>query len=140
MCKKTGHFVRECPLLKEPTKGRVFAMTQEQVDLDTAIITGMIYVANVPAHALIDSGATHSFISEAYLTKLGIIPERMVAGYSVLLPLGEELHSNRMVKNCQMMMQNHMVGVRFIVLEMTEFDVIFSMDWLVQHEAVIDCK
>ncbi|KAG6511676.1 hypothetical protein ZIOFF_029753 [Zingiber officinale] len=40
MCKKSGHFARECPLLKEPTKGRVFAMTQEQVDLDTAIITG----------------------------------------------------------------------------------------------------
>ncbi|KAG6472049.1 hypothetical protein ZIOFF_069504 [Zingiber officinale] len=112
MCKKSGHFARECPLLREPTKGRVFAMTQEQVDLDTAIITGMIYVANIPAHALIDSGATHSFISETYLTKLGIIPERMVAGYSVLLPSGEELHSNRMVKNCQMMMQNHMVGAR----------------------------
>ncbi|KAG6507998.1 hypothetical protein ZIOFF_033353 [Zingiber officinale] len=96
MCKKSGHFARECPLLREPTKGRVFAMTQEQVDLDTTIITGMIYVANIPTHALIDSGATHSFISEAYLTKLGIIPERMVAGYSVLLPSGEELHSNRM--------------------------------------------
>ncbi|KAG6489397.1 hypothetical protein ZIOFF_050666 [Zingiber officinale] len=96
MCKKSGHFARECPLLKEPTKGRVFAMTQEQVDLDTAIITGMIYIANIPARVLIDSGATHSFISEAYLTKLGIIPERMVAEYSVSLPSGEELHSNRM--------------------------------------------
>ncbi|XP_042441150.1 uncharacterized protein LOC122026473 [Zingiber officinale] len=140
MCKKSGHFTRECPLLTEPTKGRVFAMTQEQVDLDTAIITGMIYIANIPARVLIDSGATHSFISEAYLTKLGVIPERMVAGYSVSLPSGEELHSNRMVKNCQMMMQDHMVGARFIVLEMTEFDVILGMDWLVQHEAVIDCK
>ncbi|XP_042467322.1 uncharacterized protein LOC122050489 [Zingiber officinale] len=140
MCKKSGHFARECPLLKEPTKGRVFAMTQEQVDLDTAIITGMIYIANIPARVLIDSGATHSFISEDFLTKLGIIPERMVAGYSVSLPSGEELHSNRMIKNCQMMMQDHTVGARFIVLEMTEFDVILGMDWLVQHEAVIDCK
>ncbi|KAG6521788.1 hypothetical protein ZIOFF_018914 [Zingiber officinale] len=109
MCKKSGHFARECPLLKEPTKGRVFAMTQEQVDLDTAIITGMIYIANIPACVLIDSGATHSFISEAYLTKLGIKPEQMDAEYSVSLPSGEELHSNRMVKNCQMMMQDHMV-------------------------------
>ncbi|KAG6531841.1 hypothetical protein ZIOFF_005668 [Zingiber officinale] len=109
MCKKSGHFARECPLLKEPTRGRVFAMTQEQVDLDTAIITGMIYIANIPACVLIESGATHSFISEAYLTKLGIKPERMGAEYSVSLPSGEELHSNRMVKNCQMMMQDHMV-------------------------------
>ncbi|XP_042451745.1 uncharacterized protein LOC122036457 [Zingiber officinale] len=140
MCKKSGHFARECPLLKEPTRGRVFAMTQEQVDLDTAIITGMIYIANIPACVLIESGATHSFISEAYLTKLGIKPERMGAEYSVSLPSGEELHSNRMVKNCQMMMQDHMVGARLIVLEITEFDVILGMDWLVQHDAVIDCK
>ncbi|KAG6514055.1 hypothetical protein ZIOFF_024394 [Zingiber officinale] len=40
MCKKSGHFARECPLLREPIKGRIFAMTQEQVDLDTTIITG----------------------------------------------------------------------------------------------------
>ncbi|KAG6490017.1 hypothetical protein ZIOFF_051299 [Zingiber officinale] len=119
MCKKSGHFARECPLLTEPTKGRVFAMTQEQVDLNTAIITGMIYIANIPARVLIDSGATHSFISEAYLTKLGVIPERMVAGYSVSLPSGEELHSNRMVKNCQMMMQDHMVGASYNLLRIT---------------------
>ncbi|KAG6524033.1 hypothetical protein ZIOFF_013923 [Zingiber officinale] len=119
MCKKSGHFARECPLLMEPTKGRVFAMTQEQVDLDTAIITGMIYIANILARVLIDSGATHSFISEAYLTKLGIIPERMVAGYSVSLPSWEELHSNRMVRNCQMMMQDHMVGASYNLLRIT---------------------
>ncbi|XP_042432698.1 uncharacterized protein LOC122019281 [Zingiber officinale] len=127
MCKKSGHFARECPLLREPTKGRVFAMTQEQVDLDTAIITGMIYVANIPAHALIDSGATHSFISETYLTKLGIIPQRMVAGYSVLLPSGRNCIATD-GKELSMMMQNHMVGARFIVLGMTEFDVILGMD------------
>ncbi|XP_042452603.1 uncharacterized protein LOC122037224 [Zingiber officinale] len=109
MCKKTGHFVRDCPQFKEPTKGRVFAMTQEQVDMDAAIITSMIFVANIPAHALIDSEAIHSFIFVAYIAKLGITPERMFKGYSVSLPSGEELHSNRVVRNYQMMMQNQTV-------------------------------
>ncbi|KAG6489128.1 hypothetical protein ZIOFF_050386 [Zingiber officinale] len=66
---QVGHFARDCPQLKEPTKGR--------------------------AHALIDSGVTHSFISAAYIAKLGITPEQMIKGYSVSLPSGEELHSNR---------------------------------------------
>ncbi|XP_042387544.1 uncharacterized protein LOC121979615 [Zingiber officinale] len=140
MCKKVGHFSRDCPQLKEPTKGRVFAMTQEQVVLDAAIITSMILVASIPAHALIDSGATHSFISATYIAKLGITPEQMNKGYSVSLPSGEELHSNRVVRNCQMMMQNRIVSAELIVLDMVEFDVILGMDWLAQHEAVIDCK
>ncbi|XP_042400914.1 uncharacterized protein LOC121990934 [Zingiber officinale] len=109
LCKKTGHFVRDCPQLKEPTKKRVFAMTQEQVDMDAAIITSMIFVANIPAHALIDSEAIHSFIFVAYIVKLGITPERMFKGYSVSLPSREELHSNRVVRNYQMMMQNQTV-------------------------------
>ncbi|XP_042465818.1 uncharacterized protein LOC122048295 [Zingiber officinale] len=79
-----GHFARDYPQLREPTKGRVFAMTQEQVDLDATIIT--------------DSGVIHSFISAAYTAKLGITSEQMVMGYSVSLPSGEELHSNRMMK------------------------------------------
>ncbi|KAG6506647.1 hypothetical protein ZIOFF_031974 [Zingiber officinale] len=140
MCKKMGHFARECPLLKEPTKGRVFAMTQEQVDLDSAIITGMISVANLPAHALINSEATHSFISEAYITKLGISPDRMIVGYSVALPSGDELQSNRIERNFRMMMQQRTVYAELIVLEMTDFDVILGMDWLTRYEAIIDCK
>ncbi|XP_042448976.1 uncharacterized protein LOC122033890 [Zingiber officinale] len=103
MCKKTGHFGRDRPQLKEPTKGRVFAMTQEQVDLDATFIM-------------------------AYITKLGITPERMIKGYSVSLSSGEELHSNRVVRNCQMMMQNRIVGTKLIVLDMVEFDVILGMD------------
>ncbi|XP_042454435.1 uncharacterized protein LOC122038654 [Zingiber officinale] len=140
MCKKAGHFARDCPQLKESTKGRVFAMTQEQVDLNAAIITSMILVANIPAHVLIDSGAIHSFIYAAYIVKWGITPKRMIKGYSVSLPSGEELHSNRVVRNCQMMMENCIVGAELIVLDMVEFDVILGMDWLTQHEAVIDYK
>ncbi|XP_042396851.1 uncharacterized protein LOC121986998 [Zingiber officinale] len=114
MCKKTGHFARDCPQLKEPTKGRYTSS----------------YI----------NGAAHSFISAAYIAKLGITPAQMIKGYSVSLPSGEELHSNRVVRNCQMMMQNRIVGVKLIVLDMVEFVVILGMDWLTQHEAVIDCK
>ncbi|KAG6500725.1 hypothetical protein ZIOFF_040575 [Zingiber officinale] len=41
-CKEQGHYARNCPQLKEPTKGRVFAMTRERVDLNAAIITGKL--------------------------------------------------------------------------------------------------
>ncbi|XP_073137238.1 uncharacterized protein [Henckelia pumila] len=40
LCKQPGHFAKECPQQRGPVKGRVFAMTHEQVDTNSAIVTG----------------------------------------------------------------------------------------------------
>ncbi|XP_073119681.1 uncharacterized protein [Henckelia pumila] len=39
LCKKPEHFSRECPQSKEPVKGRVSAITHDQVDPNSAIVT-----------------------------------------------------------------------------------------------------
>ncbi|XP_073121935.1 uncharacterized protein [Henckelia pumila] len=39
---KPVHFTKDCPQSKGPIKGRVFAMTHDQVDPDSAIVTGFI--------------------------------------------------------------------------------------------------
>ncbi|XP_073121429.1 uncharacterized protein [Henckelia pumila] len=57
--KKPGHFAKDCPQSKDPIRGRVFAMTHDQVDPDSAIVTVMIRIAGLPAFVLIDSGTTH---------------------------------------------------------------------------------
>ncbi|KAG6527874.1 hypothetical protein ZIOFF_010008 [Zingiber officinale] len=65
----------------------------------------MILIANIPAYALIDFGAIHSFIFVAYTAKLGITSEQMVMGYSVSLPSGEELHILVKVSDISQMFQ-----------------------------------
>ncbi|XP_073159237.1 uncharacterized protein [Henckelia pumila] len=94
-------------------------MTQEQVDLDTAIITGMILIADLPTHSLIDSGATQSFISVAFAAKLGVTPDIILMGYSVSLPSGEVLLSTSIIGTCKIRMQNH---VRTITLKPSKAD------------------
>ncbi|XP_073133810.1 uncharacterized protein [Henckelia pumila] len=105
LCKRPGHFAKDCPQSKEPVKGRVFAMTHDQVDPDFAIVR--------------DTGATHSFMSVSFMMKLRVLPDESTSEFCVSLPSGEELKSSSV---------------------MVDFDAIFGMDWLAQHEAIIDCK
>ncbi|XP_073151823.1 uncharacterized protein [Henckelia pumila] len=138
--KKPGHFAKDCPQSKDPIRGRVFAMTHDQVDPDSAIVTGMIRIAGLPAFVLIDSGATHSFISVNFMMKLGVLPDESISKFCVSLPSGEELESSSVVRNCKVQMQSLVLCADFIVLKMVDFDAIFGMDWLSRHEAIIDCK
>ena len=45
------------------TQARVFTVTQQEVDASPDVITGMISIYDHDAYALVDPGATHSFIS-----------------------------------------------------------------------------
>lgn len=56
------------------------------------------------------------------------------------LPSGEELRNIYMLKNCKVLMHDRMIYADFIVLTMSEFDVIFGMEWLAQFGATTDCK
>ncbi|XP_073119717.1 uncharacterized protein [Henckelia pumila] len=140
LCKQPGHFAKECPQQRGPVKGRVFAMTHEQVDTNSAIVTGMINVYSIPAHILIDIGATHSFISVEFVNKSGLVPDKSISGFSISLPSGEELSSDLIIRGCSIQMQGHELYADLIILKMSDFDVIFGMDWLSCYEATIDCK
>ncbi|XP_073120161.1 uncharacterized protein [Henckelia pumila] len=115
-------------------------MTQDQVDPDSVIVTGLFSIADLPANLLIDTGVSHSFMSIKFLMKKGIVWDKFVSVFSVSLPSGEELKSNSVVRNCKIQMQGLDLCADFIVLEMTKFSLIFGMDWLSQHEATIDYK
>ncbi|XP_073131640.1 uncharacterized protein [Henckelia pumila] len=140
LCKKPGHYRKDCPQSKEPVRGRVFAMTHDQVDPNTAIATGMINVSSNPAHVLIDTGATHSFISIEFVNKSGLVPDKSISRFSISLPSGEELSSDLIIRGCSIQMQGHELYADLIILKMSDFDVIFGMDWLSCYEATIDCK
>ncbi|XP_073133864.1 uncharacterized protein [Henckelia pumila] len=140
LCKRPGNFSKDCPQSKEPVKGRVFAMTHDQVDPDSAIATGMIHIADLPAFVLIYTGATHSFMSVSFMIKLRVLPDESISEFCVSLPSGEELKSSSVVRNCKVQMQSLVLCADFIVLKMVDFDSIFGMDCLAQHEAIIYCK
>ncbi|XP_073153175.1 uncharacterized protein [Henckelia pumila] len=137
-CKKPGHVVADCPEIRGPAPGRVFVMQAKEADPDTTLITGRILVAGVATKALLDSGATHSFISEAFVLKWVIQQEELLVGFSFIIPSGEELITKSLVRNLELFLQGQTVVAYLIVLPRPEFDLILGMDWMVKNAVVID--
>ena len=77
------------------TNARVFALTQADADADPSVVSGEILIADIPTHALIDSGASHSFASITYVRRLGRLPDQLPGVFSTALPSGEILYSDQ---------------------------------------------
>ncbi|XP_042387397.1 uncharacterized protein LOC121979473 [Zingiber officinale] len=115
-CGGDGHKAKECPKLREPVIGRAFMMHAKEEKPDTTLITGRIFIAGVATYALLDSGDTHSFISETFVKRLGILPKDIELGFGVTMPSGEQMLSTKMVKNMELRLQKNIVRADLIVL------------------------
>ncbi|XP_075473973.1 uncharacterized protein LOC142505034 [Primulina tabacum] len=138
-CKKPGHLARNCPGSFEKVKGPLFSMTKEEVDADTSMITGMFLISGITAIVLLGSQATHSFISELFVTRLGITASTTETQLAIALSFGQELQTYQIVRGCPIYVQGHQMYAELIVLKMTDFDVILGMDWLSKYIVTIDC-
>ncbi|XP_073317229.1 uncharacterized protein [Primulina huaijiensis] len=139
-CGSTDHMFKACPRRGQPTHGRVFTMVAEEANPDTTLLTGKIFISGVASKILIDSGATHSFISDVFASQLNVKSTRIEVNYSVLIPSGEEISANSMVKDIDLEMQCHLVYAHLILLPMPKFDVILGMDWLTRNRVSIDFR
>ncbi|XP_075499929.1 uncharacterized protein LOC142538501 [Primulina tabacum] len=137
-CKKPGHLARNCPGSSEKVQGCIFSMTKEEVDADTSMITGMFLISGVNAIVLLDSEATHSFILESFVRRLGITTSITETQLAIALPSGQELQTDQIMRGCPIYVQGHQMYAELIVLKMTDFDVILGMDWLSKYIVTID--
>ncbi|XP_073138597.1 uncharacterized protein [Henckelia pumila] len=113
-------------------------MQAEEANPDTTLITGRILVASIATRALLDSGATHSFILDTFARKLGSECEEMFGGFTMTIPSGEELSTRNIVKNLELLLQGQSVSADLIVFPMPEFNLILGMDWMTKNAVVID--
>ncbi|XP_075499166.1 uncharacterized protein LOC142537543 [Primulina tabacum] len=133
-----GHKAGDCPKLKQPTTGREYVIHDEQAEPDTMLIIGQILLAGVATYALLDSGATHSFISKSFVKKLGVLRVDVESGFRVTVPSGQHMVSNSMVRDLGLKFQKNIVPVDLIVLPMPGFDIILGMDWLTLNGATFE--
>ncbi|XP_073317746.1 uncharacterized protein [Primulina huaijiensis] len=115
VCKQEGHKAADCPQNKGPT-------------------------TSVATHALLDSGATHSFISESFMKRLGIILLAMDSVFRVSIPSGDQMFTSQIVRGLELKLQQKAVQADLIVLLLPEFDIILDMDWLSSHGEIIDFR
>ena len=97
-------------------------------------MNGMLQVFFVNVYALLDPGATLSFVTPLVSTKFYALPDFLIEPFSICTPMGDSVISNRAYKKCLVMLSNDLVE-----LDKFDFDIILGMDLLLDCFASIDC-
>ncbi|XP_075496433.1 uncharacterized protein LOC142533510 [Primulina tabacum] len=134
-CGGTGHLLKDCPQGTLPTQGRVFALHAAEANPGTMLFIGRIFIGGASTNALIDSGATHSFISETFANSIKVKMIGLDVAYSVVIPSGKEMAATSVVREIDLELHGNLVYADLIVLPMPEFDIILGMDWLHKNRA-----
>ena len=104
------------------------------------VIVGNFLIVETIIHSLIDLGSTHSYVCTS-IPSLGSLPKNEIE-YDILMtnPLGHNVIVNRVYRDCPIRIQEYEFPGDLIELSFREFDVILGMDWLSQHQVVVDCR
>ena len=113
-------------------------MTQQEADATPNVVTGTISLFDTDAHVLVDSGATHSFISREFIERVGIEMKPTECSMVVSLPTGDSGIANRVYRGSKVTIASHEFEADLIVLDIHDFDIILGMDWLAKHRAIVD--
>ncbi|XP_073033842.1 uncharacterized protein [Primulina eburnea] len=148
-CGKVGHRIKDCPDNKDKgagrskqhenkTNARVYAITQEEADNTNEVVAGTILLNKMPAYALFDCGATHSFVSKRFAKKLKLEHDILSEPLRVATPDSKTIETHKVYRNYKICISKQTFEVELIQLNMVEFDIILGMDWLAH--AIVDCQ
>jgi hypothetical protein len=158
-CGQFGHFKRNFPLdasggsrppgnnfpPRRLAQARVYTLTPVEIDEeeeggDNGVVTGTIFLFGILACTLLDSGATHSFISEAYNKLHHVSTRSLVQNLTVETPEGKKVVCDKMVENCPINIKGRNLPINLSVFKSLGYDVILGINWLSKYYASINCK
>ena len=122
------------------TQGRVYTVTPQTEPTDPSVIQGMFLLSRLWARVLFDFGASHSFIAASCVNVLGLKVESLEKPLHVSTPLGVRVRIDQICRNCDLEIFGILLTMDLRVMDISDFDVILGMDWLMAHRVVIDCE
>jgi hypothetical protein len=157
-CGQPGHYANECPKPRQNKQGEssgfrqgnqakkpVVRVKQGKLNFTTladvpegaAVLTGSFSIRDHPVRILFDSGATHSFISESLVSKLGLHACHTKDSF-IVATAGGRILSNTITKAVPLQLGSKTFLTNLIHLGLGGLDVILGMNWLTQHQLVLD--
>ncbi|EYU31709.1 hypothetical protein MIMGU_mgv1a024293mg, partial [Erythranthe guttata] len=125
------------------TQGRVYSVVRApnlaEESSNPSVAQGTFLVFNSWASVLIDTGASHSFISLAFALSLGLKIEALDVPLCIDTPVSGGVTLREICRSCEIKIADHSLVFDLIILDMVSFDVILGMDWLSAYRANIDC-
>ena len=117
----------------------VFLARQDQED-SPGVVSDTLRVFNLDVYALLDPGATLSFVTPYITVNFNVSPETLPEPCSVSTPIGDPVIARRVYKNCPVTVSQKVTSADLVELEMVDFDIILGMDWLHSCYASVDCR
>ncbi|KAI3743596.1 hypothetical protein L1987_61306 [Smallanthus sonchifolius] len=153
-CGRYGHQTRDCRKTRQSGSGkekeaekeqpqartRAYALTEEEARGNPDVVSGTFLVNNEHAAILFDSGASKSFISNAFSCKLDCTINTIVKAFSVQTAVGKNSAVFQVTEDCIIEIEGHKFPSRLFLLTLGGFDIVLGMDWLAANEAQIICK
>jgi hypothetical protein len=117
--------------------GRVNHVAMEKAQEASNIVIGMFFVNDTSAVALFDYGASHSFISAAYVEKHNMPIALVKCKMIVSSPRGH-MPARQLCLKVNLKIRGVGFVANLIILESKGIDVILGIDWLSKHKVLID--
>jgi hypothetical protein len=102
------------------------------------VVIGTFSINDISTIVLFDSGASHSFISAAYVEKRNL-PIALLRCQMIVSSLGGDMPARQLCPKVNIKIRGVDFVANLIVLESKGIDVILGMDWLCKHKMLIDC-
>ncbi|WVZ58149.1 hypothetical protein U9M48_008451 [Paspalum notatum var. saurae] len=150
-CRKAGHSSRTCRTLQKtpgsvptneeknsaPKLGQLQYSQIEQVPESETVLAGTFLVNEHPTIVLFDSGASFTFVSKEYALKHGYELTELKQKYRITAA-GSSISTNHIVRDLRLQVGRESLFISPLVLPRLGIDVILGMEWLKQHNAMID--
>ena len=121
-------------------QGLVYAITPPAESAEHPVIQGTFLLSRLWAKVLFDSSASHSFIAALVVIELGFKVETLEEPLYVSSPLGIRARIGMICHDCELEISGTLLTVDLRIMDMSEFDIILGMDWLIAYRVVIDCE
>jgi hypothetical protein len=119
-------------------RGRVNHVVVEEAQKASDLVIGLFFVNDTSTVVLFDSGASHSFISIAYVEKHNL-PLAMLKCQMIVSSPGGDMPTRQLCPKVNLKIRGVDFVTNLIVLKSKGIDVILEMDWLSKHKVLIDC-
>jgi hypothetical protein len=123
--------------MEQVRRGKLNFTTMSDIPAGASVLTSTFSINDTPVKVLFDSGATHSFINESLLDKLGLRGVQTKSAYKITTP-GGNITSQLVTFEVPLRLGSKVIRSNLITIKLGSMDVILGMEWMNQHMVILD--
>jgi hypothetical protein len=118
-------------------QGQVNFTTLAELPEGAPLMTGTFSINYKLVIILFDSSATHSFISDKCVARVGLDSCRTKGSYMISTP-GGKINSNQLIRYVPIQLGSKVIKTDLVLLSLEGMDIILGMDWMTKHKVMLD--